>query len=88
MLLHNALSSMDRVRLDEAHRLLQMHRFAVQLYETLAERYGIHHEQTELALRLVGATNPNGCTVAVSVPSGNSLSEKRSRGLKHRSQDA
>jgi hypothetical protein len=68
---------MDRVRLDEAQRQLQIHRFAVQLYETLAEWYGIHHEQTELALRLVGATNPDGSTVAVCVPSRSSLAALR-----------
>ena len=48
----------------------RLHRFAIQLYETLVERYGIHHEQAQLALRLVEATNPDGSAVAVSIPSG------------------
>jgi hypothetical protein len=47
----------------------RLHRFAIQLYETLVERYGIHHEQAQLALRLVEATNPDGSDVAVSIPS-------------------
>jgi len=58
---------MDEVRLDEAQRRLGMHRFAVQLYQTLVERHGIHHQEAQLALRLVAATNPDGSTVAVSV---------------------
>jgi hypothetical protein len=51
---------MELVCRDESLRQLRLHRFAVQLYETLVERYGINHEQTELALRLVEATNPDG----------------------------
>jgi len=42
-----------------------MHRFAVQLYGALVERYGLHDEQTKLALRLVAATNPTGASVAM-----------------------
>ena len=62
------LFDMTAVRNDEARQQLRMHRFAVRLYETLVERYGINHEQTKLALRLVEATNTDGGDVAVSVP--------------------
>jgi hypothetical protein len=61
------LSGMDRLRQDDAHRQRRLHRFAVQLYDTLVERYGIHHEQTKLALRLVESTNPDGRSVVVPV---------------------
>jgi hypothetical protein len=62
---------MMAVRREETYRQLRLHRFAVRLYETLVERYGIQHEQAQLALRLVEATNPDNSTVAVSIPSGN-----------------
>jgi hypothetical protein len=61
---------MTAVRPEEAQHQLRLHLFAVQLYETLVERYGIDHEQAELALRLVEATNLDGGDVAVSLPSG------------------
>jgi hypothetical protein len=64
------LSSMTTARPKEAQHQLRLHRFAVQLYETLVERYGIDHEQAKLALRLVEATNQDGSHVAVSLPSG------------------
>jgi len=57
-------------RQQEVHRQLQVHRFAVQLYETLVERLGIHHEQTQLALRLVESTKPEGGSVVVSAGDG------------------
>ena len=59
---------MTAVRPKEAQHQLRLHLFAVQLYETLVERYGIDHEQAELALRLVEATNLDGGDVAVSLP--------------------
>jgi hypothetical protein len=61
---------MTAVRPEETQHQLRLHLFAVQLYETLAERNGIDHEQTKLALRLVEATNLDGGDVAVSLPSG------------------
>ena len=59
---------MTPVRQEEAQHPPRLHRFAVQLYETLVERYGINHEQAEVALGLVEATKPDNSTV--SVPSG------------------
>jgi hypothetical protein len=64
---------MMSVRREETQHQLRLHRFAVRLYETLVERYGIQHEEAELALRLVEATNTDGGDVAVSVPSGREL---------------
>ena len=52
-------------RRTDAQRLLMVHRFAVQLYETLAEQHGIDHEQTKLALRLVEETRPDDGSVVV-----------------------
>jgi hypothetical protein len=66
---------MTAARQQELQHQLRLHRFAVQLYETLVERYGIHHEQAKLALRLVEETNPENSTVAVPMPSG-SLARK------------
>jgi hypothetical protein len=63
-------SIMSLVCREEAQRQLRMHRFAVRLYETLVERYGINHEQAQLALRLVEVTKPDGSDVIVSVPNG------------------
>ncbi|MBZ5603519.1 MAG: hypothetical protein LAO79_14565 [Acidobacteriia bacterium] len=48
---------------------LRIHRLAVQLYTSLIERHGIHHEHAEIALRLVEATKPEGIAVAVAVGS-------------------
>ncbi len=56
---------MISMRHDEAQHHLRIHRLAVKLYESLVARHGIHHEQAELALRLVEATNPEGSAVAV-----------------------
>jgi hypothetical protein len=53
--------------LNDETRQLRLHRFAVQLYETLVEKYGLDHEQTERALQLVKATKPMDATVAVCV---------------------
>lgn len=69
--MRRSLCSMALVRHEQEQHQLRLHRFAVRLYETLVERYGIHHEQAELALRLVQATNPDGREVVVSVPNEN-----------------
>ncbi len=68
---------MAKVRNDDAMHQRKMHRFAIQLYGTLVERYGIHDEQARLALRLVEATNPSG--LAVVVPMQRPYFGKRSR---------
>ena len=66
----NHYSFMSPVRQMETQYQLRIHRFAVQLYETLVERVGIHHEETQLALRLVEATDPDGSDVTVTVRRG------------------
>lgn len=58
-----------------ARQQLRMHQFAVQLYETLVERFGINHEQTQSALRLVEETNPDRSDVTVSVRRGSLAQE-------------
>lgn len=62
-----ALFDMKAVPREEIEQQLRMHRFAVQLYETLVERVGINHEEAQLALKLVEATNPDRTDVTVSV---------------------
>lgn len=63
-------SNMSLVCREEAQRQLRMHRFAVRLYETLVDRYGINHEHAQMALRLVEVTKPDGSDVTVCVPNG------------------
>lgn len=55
----NARYSMTCVHYDEAHDQLRVHRLAVELYDAIVERRGIHDEQAELALRLVESTRPD-----------------------------
>ena len=59
------LTSMTSRRDREAQQDLRIHRLAVELYELLVARHGIYHEQAQLALRLVEATNPEGSAIAV-----------------------
>jgi hypothetical protein len=59
---------MVHARHEETHRQLWMHRFAIELYQTRIELYGIDDEQTALALRLVEATKPDCSAVAVPFP--------------------
>jgi hypothetical protein len=68
-MLRNARSSVVAVRQEETPNQLRLHRFAVQLFQSAVERYGIDHEEAELALRLVEATNPGDTDVAVLVGS-------------------
>jgi hypothetical protein len=59
---------MASVLREETEKRRRIHQFAVQFHKTLVERYGVDHEQTKLASRLVEATNPHGGRTA-STPS-------------------
>ncbi len=56
---------MTSLRDGEPQQHPRIHRLAVELYELLAARHGIYHQQVQLALRLVEATNPECCAIAV-----------------------